>query len=326
MLVTTVDQVREVIGSAVRKEGAMEVLTPYLKEAEEKLITELIGQQQLTALYPVVSGSLAKLKVLVIAAIVWNGYQEAWHQAFYQLGTTGVNRLVPKDTDTLFRYQEDAIKEDVVKKADKAIEDLMLYLESNIESFPLYQQSAEFARNFAYLISSPGALHSALPEVSKSFRMYMVLRGFMSRAEMSTVRSITGEDLYDDLKAKVASGEVLSPVYKQLLILSREYVAPATLLAAMPWISVQFSTTGIRITKVFNNLKDENPLSDLQSSQLMENLRARILETKTALRVYLNSVASPTVIPDYFNSPLYQAPGSVEWTMPNNHGKKHFRL
>ena len=326
MLVTTIDQVREVTGSAVRKEGSLEILAPFLKKAEEKLITDLIGQQQLTALYGTPSGSLAKLKSLALSAIIWNGYQDAWHQAFYQLGVTGVNRLTPTDTANLFRYQEDAIKEDVVRKADEAIEDLMLYLESNIDNFPLYKGSAEFARNFGYLISTPGALHRSLPEVSKSFRMYVVLRGYMNRVEITTALAVMGVDLFDDLKAKIASAEILDPHYKRLLTLAHDLVAPATLLEAMPWISVQFSPTGIRIMKVFNNLKDENPLNDTQNTALLENLRIRIKEAKVALRVFLNSVASSTVFPDYFNSPLYQAPGSNPWKMPNNEGKKHFRL
>lgn len=326
MLVTTIDQVRDVIGSAIRQEGSLEILNPYLKKTEEKLIADLIGQQQVTALYTASTGSLARLKSLALSAIIWNAYQEAWHQAFYQMGSTGVNRLVPKNTETLFRYQEDAIKEDIIRKADESIEDLMLFLESNIDSFPLYKDSPEYAKNFAFLISTPGTLQRSLPEVSKSFRMYMVLRGFMDRAENMTVRGVLGEDLYTDLKSKISSAEALNTHYKKLLNLSQDLAAPTTLLEAMPWITVQFSPSGIRIMKVFNNLKDETPLSDVQTQWLMDNLRTRMKDAKSALRVYLNSTASSTVFPEYFNSPLYQAPGSKQWVMPNNEGKKHFRL
>jgi len=325
-LITTIEQVRDHIGNAIRKEHSLEILTPYLKKTEENLITDLIGQQQLTALYASVSGSLETLKNLVVAAIVWNGYQEAWYQAFYQFGITGVNRTAVKETDNLFRYQEDAILKDIVRKADDAIERLMLFLERNLETFPLYKQSAQFSRNFAYLVSTPGSLQRSLPEVSKSYRMYSVLRLYMDRVELNTVRSTVGSDLYNDLKLKVSTSAALDSNYKKLLILTQDYVAPATLLEAMPWISIQFSPSGIRIMKVFNNLQDENPLSDIQAQSLMDNLRSRIASAKSALRVFLNSVASETVFPDYFHSDLYQAVGSKKWIIPDNSGRKHFRM
>ena len=326
MLVTTIDQVREVIGNAIRKENTFEILAPYLKKAEENLLTDLIGTQQLTALYPAVSGSLATLKTMVLNAIIWNGYQDAWYQAFYQFGLTGVNRTAVKETDTLFRYQEDAIQKDIVRKADEAIERLMLFLEANADTFPLYKESSQFARNFAYLVSTPGALQRSLPEVAKSYRMYSVLRLYMDRVENETVLPVLGEDLYTGLKLKISTGAALDVNYKKLLLLSQDYVSPATLIDAMPWISVQFSTTGIRIMKVFNNLQDENPLNDLQAQGLRDNLAKRRESAKAALRVYLNAVASETVFPDYFNSDLYRAPGSKQWTMPNNEGRKHFRM
>jgi hypothetical protein len=324
-LVTTIDQVRGVIGSTVRKENTLEILKPYLDKAEGNL-ADLIGQGQLTALDGAVTGSASKLKSLAISAIVWNGYLDAWYQGVYQFTGSGVNRQTVEKTEGLFRYQEDNIQKDIVRKADEATEQLMLFLEANLESFPLYKDSAQFAQNFSALIPTPTALRRALPEVSKSYRMYQVMLGFMERVEHATVRSITGDDLYEDLKLKVSTGATLDANYKRLLVLAQDYIAPATLLEAMPWISVQFSPGGIRILKVFNNLQDENPLNDVQTATLMDLLRARIDTTKTALREYLNEVASLTVFPDYYHSTLYRAPGSKTWTSPDNGGKKHFRL
>lgn len=326
MLVTTIEQVREVIGSAIRKENTFEILKPYLEGSEENLLLNLIGQQQLTALYGSVTGTAAALKSLVVKAIVWNGYQEAWYQGFYQFGGTGVTKQNVKDTESLFRYQEDNIQNDIVKKADEATERLMLFLEKNADSFPLYKESDEFANNFNNLVFSPTTLHRALPEVTKSYRMFNVLKGYMTRVENKTVRSIMGTNLFYDLKGRVAAGDVLPAVYKNLLSLCQEYIAPAVLLEAMPWIAVQFTPDGIRIAKVFNNLKDENPLSDLQTQNLQDLLTKRVDDAKAALRTFLNETASQTVFPYYFNSELYRSPGSKTWNMPSNDNKKHFRL
>lgn len=327
MLVTTIEQVRDVIGSAVRTENTFEILEPYLAKTEENLIAELIGQEQLTAMYGSVSGSGLKLLDLIKKAIIWNGYLDGWYQGFYEFSGSGVGKAIVKDKkESLFRYQEDQIQKDIVRKADDATERLMLFLETNAAYFPLYKNSEVYAQNFAYLVSTPGALQRALPEVSKSYRMYMVLRGYMNRIENASVRILTGDDLYDDLKLKVASGSALDINYKKLLILAQDYAAPATLLEAMPWIRVQFSPAGIRILSVLNNLQDETPVNDTQTQWLMGILEKRIDTAKTALRIFLNQAASNTVFPDYYHSDLYRAPGSRPWKMPDNEGKKHFRL
>lgn len=326
MLITTIEQIREVIGGAVRKENTLEILKPYMEKAEERLLTELIGSEQLEALSETASGLEIKLKILVTKAIIWNGYQDAWYQGFYEFSGSGIKKQAVKDTESLFRYQEDTIQKDIVRKADEATEQLMLFLEDNANDFPLYKNSDAFKNNFSYLISTPTALQRSLPEVSKSYRMYQVLKVYMPRVENTTVRTITGDLLYEDLKSKISSGAALDGNYKRLLALAQDYSAPATLLDAMPWISVQFTPSGIRVLKVFNNLNDETPLTTAQTDWLTGILRNRVDSSKTALRMFLNLVASETVFPDYFNSSLYRVPGSKQWTMPDNAGKKHFRM
>lgn len=326
-LINTIEQVRAIIGSSVRKDNTFEILKPYLEKTQTGLISQLIGADLLEEIAePVEPGIKTKLQDLVKKAIVWNAFLESWYQALYEYSGSGIKKQDLRETSSLFRYQEEAVQKDIVKKADEAIEALMLFLEANAEQLPTYKNSAEFAQNFSYLISSPQALQISLPEISKSFRMYTVLRGFMERAERATVKSVMGSGLYDNLKSKVRSGTSLDADFKKLLLLCQEFTAPATLLEAMPWIRVQFSPSGIRIASVLNNLQDEAPISDTQTVWLMSILKDRVDQSKTALRMFLNANASNILFPEYFHSDLYRAPGSKPWIMPDNAGKKHFRL
>lgn len=326
-LITTIDQVRAVIGSAIRKENTFEILEPYLAKAESELVAGLIGEAQLAALSAEELTTKAQvLKALVIETIAWNGYQDAWHQGFYEFGGSGVNKAKGKDTESLFRYQEDAIQKDIVKKADAATETLMTYLEASLVDFPLYKDSPEFSQNFGYLISTPAALERALPEVPKSYRMYSVLRRFMERVERETVKTVTGEGLYISLKEKIRTGQALDANYKALLDICQEFAAPAILLDALPWIRVQITPSGARIASVLNNLQDETPVNDAQTTWLSKILENRMEHAKTRLRMYLNGTAGPAVFPEYYNSGLYRTNDSKKWTLPSNEGRKHMRL
>lgn len=324
MIVTTIEQVRETVGVSIRREGTFDVLKPYLNNTETELLSGLIGTAMLDkiATEPVDS----RIAKLTRSAIVWNGYLSAWYHTFYQLGATGLNRQMPKDTKDLFRYQEDAVQKDIVRKADESIERLMEYLEANADNWEEWTSSTAYKASFAYLIHGPGRLHKSLPEVSKSFRMYNVLRGYMDRVEPATVAIITGPALFASLKEKRKENQELDEHYARLYDLACHFVAPATLLEALPWIRVQFSVSGIRILSTLNNLQDETPVNDTQAEYLQARLKDRCDIARADLRVFLNSVASPTVFPEYYNSGLYRAPGSRKWKLPNNEDKKHFRL
>ncbi|WP_031527002.1 DUF6712 family protein [Dyadobacter crusticola] len=325
-LITKIEQVRAVIGSAVRKDNSFEILKPYLDKAENQLLAGLIGSDQLAALEAEQQGKAGELKILVENAIVWNGYQDAWYQASYEFGGSGIGKTKSEKFESLFRYQEDAVQKDIVRKADEAIEALMMFLEANLADFPLYKDSDEFSQNYGYLISTPAALERALPEVPKSYRMYSVLRRFMYRVELKTVKTVTGEALYNSLKAMVRSGQALDANHKALLELCQEFAAPAVLLNALPWISVQISPAGIRIASVFNNLQDEKAVSDPQIAWLTGILEKQVEQAKTSLRMYLNGTASSTVFPQYYASGLYRTNDSKKWTLPDNAGRKHFRF
>jgi hypothetical protein len=324
MIITTIDQVREVVGVSIRKEGTFEVLKPYLESAQQNLLAGLIGAPMLTKIKAEPVGSA--LAQLTRSAIVWNGYLSAWYHTFYQLGNAGINRQTPKDTKDLFRYQEDAIQKDIVRKADEAIERLMEYLEANASTLSEWTSSDAYKASFSYLIHGPARLHQSLPEVSKSYRMYDVLRGYMERVERATVEVITGPALFATLKAKRKTNAPLDDHYARLYNLACDYAAPATLLEAMPWIRVQFSVTGIRILSTVYNLQDETPVNDAQAQYLQGLLKDRCDTVRADLRSFLNQTASATVFPEYYQSGLYRRPGSRQWKSPNNEGKKHFRL
>lgn len=327
MLVTTIEEVREVVGNAIRKEGTFEVLKPFLDNVESSLITDLIGSEQLAEMAGNdTTDKLSVLRKLAKTAIIWNGYLDAWYHTFYQLGNTGISRQRPKDTEGLFRYQEEGIQKDILRKADTSIERLMDFLVSNIASFPKWKASQQHQANQVYLIATPTALHRSLPEVAQSYRMYMVLRGYMNRVERATANVVMGSGLFFSLTDKLRTGTDLDANYSRLHELAAEYVAPATLLEAMPWIRIQFTPNGVRVVNVMNNLQDEAAITDEQMRWLMDLLSDRVFKARAALRMFLNETSSSTVFPEYFNSGLYVAPGTRQWTMPDNEGKKHFRM
>ena len=326
MLVTTIEQVRDVVGSAIRKEGTFEVLKPFLDNVQGSLIQDLLGSEQIDELSSSSTAEIGELKRLTITAIIWNGYLDAWYHTFYQLGNTGISRQRPKETEGLFRYQEEGIQKDILRKADSSVERLMDYLVSNIASFPKWKASKQHQDNQVYIISTPTALHQSLPEVAQSYRMYMVLRGYMNRVERATAKVVMGSSLFISLTDKLRTGTGLDTNYKKLQELSAEYVAPATLLEAMPWIRIQFTPNGVRVINVMNNLTDETAVSDEQTRWLMDLLSDRIFKAKAALRAFLNDVSSQDIFPEYFTSGLYVAPGTKQWIMPDNEGRKHFRM
>lgn len=324
MLITTEQKVRAYLTS-LRKDYEFETLEPFLKEAEEGLLTNLIGKDLLDALDTNTTPEYVKLKGMAEAVAVWNGYLDAFMSLTYNVSKSGVNRSTPKDTEVLRRWEVDAILADAASKADRAVESMMAYLEKKAGVFEAWTTSDEYKANYAYLIPTARALGAALPEVKSTHRLYLMLRNYFERTERQTVKVVMGP-LYAELKQKLQNSTELTAEEAQALTYAREYVAAMAMVDALPFLRVQFAADGVRLLQTINNLHDQTAVTTEEIEMLRSELRTRAAQAHDELKTYLNATASETVLAGYFSSANYVAPGAKVWKAPENEGRKSFRF
>ena len=325
MLISNETQAREILAS-LRKDYDFDTLRPFFREAEEGLLTELIGAEQVGKLgESALDEKQTKLQSMAKSVVVWSGYLDAFVSLTYNISKTGINRAIPKETEVLRRWEVDAILEDAAKKVDRVIERMMAFLEANPGDFEEWSESEQYKANYAYFIPTPRVLAAALPEVKSTYRLFLVLKNYFPRVERNTVKVIMGP-LYEELQAKMKEATALSEQERAALVYAREYIAATTMVDAMPFLRVHFAADGIRLLQTLNNLHDQTAVNPEDLEKLRAELRKRAEQARDELRKYLNATASETVLTTYFNSSNYIAPSARTWSMPDNADRKSFRL
>ena len=325
MLITSEIQVRAHLTS-LRKDYDFDTLRPFLKQAEEGILVDLLGQTTYSALLETTLTEVQqKLREMAEVVVVWHGYLSAFVSLTYNVSNSGVNRSTPKDTEILRRWEIDAILGDAAVKADQAIERMMAYLEAQAADFGSWTSSPEYLANYAFFIPNAQILGEALPEAKSTYRLFLVLKNYFNRVERQTVKVLMGP-LYEGFKMKFRNLTALSDAEKEALLYAREYVAAQTMVDALPFLRVQFAADGVRLVQTIYNIHDEIPVNMADLEALRNELRGRANQARDDLRGYLNQNASATVFPSYFSSSNYSAPNSRTWKTPDNSGKRSFRL
>ncbi|UHG93312.1 DUF6712 family protein [Spirosoma oryzicola] len=327
ILVTTSDQFAQFIGALFDKEIYFNQLEPFVVDAQEQLIEPLLGSALIEELENPSVELLQQVRRHTQKAIVWAAFEQAQVSFLYQFGNAGLSRFKVDKSEKLAQWEIDTILADTAKKADTALEQLMDFLTTHQDELPTWTNSTAYRHAHQLLIPTTVELRRALPEVAATHSMLVRLQLFMPRTERRYVRNMLGDALFDELTDKRIHGDTLTREETELLSYCRQLLAPVTLWEALPTLNVIFQPDGIRIISSFKGLKDQKAVNPAQVAELRAELWKQVETARGELRTFLNKTASATVFSSYFNSALYVAPtGQAEWTMPDNEGKKHFRL
>lgn len=328
MLITNPAQMRQHIGGMFEKDIVFDTVRPYVEQAQAQIIRPLLGADLLAELTQTdpLSEVLAEVRQAAERAISWVAYQEAQVGFLYQFGSAGFVKFMGADVEKLTLWELDTILADTARKADDAIEQLMAVLHQHKAQLPAWTNSDAFRQANALMIPTAQLLRESLPEVSATYTMLAKLQGFMPRTERRYIKGVLGQTLYADLKQKLWSNDSLSDAEAELWQRCRDLLGPATLWEALPSLAVQFYADGIRVISSFKGLKDQKAADRAQVQELRDTLWKQVESTRGELKAFLNATASASVFSSYFTSGLYVAPGPSRWELPDNEGKKHFRL
>ncbi|MGV3560753.1 DUF6712 family protein [Larkinella arboricola] len=331
MLITNTAQIKEFAGG-IQTTLNFEIIRPHVDRAETIVVGTMVGRDFLLALaQDNLTVPMSEALHHTRRAIALTALHESMVSAMYQYGNSGISRFLPKDSEKLSMWEVDIILADAAKKADEAIEQLMAFLDASAYKLPAWRATTAYQERWRNLIPSTELFARALPEACMTYRLFAVLKMYMPSTEKKHIEGVLGRALLVDLKEKLAGAgasdaDGLTREEGELWQLCREMLAPLTLWIALPFIQVRFFPDGVRMIQAFKGLKDEKAVDNDQVEKLRAELYTRAVEAKGALKRFLNQTASEFIFPDYFHSSLYVAPGSNGWRLPDNEGKKHFRL
>jgi hypothetical protein len=156
-----------------------------------------------------------------------SGYQVAWN-----------DELRPAQ-----EWQIDKAEQSILDTAHEFMDDLIEYLDSNVEHFEFWETSAEIQKSKELLINNARDF-SLFLDIHNSRRLFLEIRPYIIIAESSYILPVLGREKFDELKEQVQDDDV-SVENKPLLIKVRQALTFMSMYEAINALPVEVLPSGI---------------------------------------------------------------------------------
>lgn len=182
-----------------------ETIAPYLAIVEKKYVISLIGQplmDDIRAYYDSDGDEqneahydelLDKVRCAVIRLAMWCGFDAI----ATQMSDTGFSSAIDKE-NRLFRYQEENLKSAFKREGFDALDDVLEYLEENINFFENYTQSPAYTNRNNSLIKTTDMFDECY-NIDKSRLVFLKMRQYVRDVELLRLQHRIGAAFYNEL-------------------------------------------------------------------------------------------------------------------------------
>jgi hypothetical protein len=233
MLITTVAEIQSYLPVSVAT--SFETIQPFIESSERKFIKELLGYEAYTELvkyYAAVqsSGSYGsgqdeqaaynELLKLVQKALINLAYYHGYAVLTVAASDGGFHRIESENHKGLYKYQEEELKDLFKKDGFNGLDDVLEYLEENIEYFPEFEDSDNRLVTKVNIIPDTKTFN-AIYGIGSSRLVFLLLKRFMRQTEDFVIRKILGHTLFAEVKAEIVKPEPAEKIVSLLPYLQK---------------------------------------------------------------------------------------------------------
>jgi len=214
-IITTIEEVQAHL--PVQMTSEIDVIAPFLNNAERSYLKSLIGTDQYLALAAAYTGAdkdisaisdpqvqeAVELSQKVVTAI---GYYKAIPILSVKIGDSGIQVFSNTDTKQAFNWQVEDLGNALLDLGYEAIEELLLHLEINPDKFQPYIDSEEYATTQEFLIESASDFSKHF-NINKSRYIFSSISYLMRRIESQVVKKSYGAAFIEYLKDENLEGK-----------------------------------------------------------------------------------------------------------------------
>jgi hypothetical protein len=322
-LIQTIDQVKA-FSSILNASANLDMLKPYLSDSEVLFIRLAVGREFLADLATKLDSTDENWKTalsLTRKPLVLYALYLAIDEIGVSLSGQGVQVASSPTNTPAPQFKVMNSKQNLMSRANAALDDLLELLELNKKTFTSYKGSD------VDLLISNAAEFSKYVDIRGSRRVFLAMIPIIRSIESKFIKPILSDGLFAKLKSALQGSSDLSEDYNSLMELIKPALAHLAMARSLDEISIDVLDWG-----VFANA--ESTFTNIMTKQTAN--RDRILAMQAAnqldgdgelksLQIFLDVNASKDKYSDYFSSSLYSgpsAPGSVN--QYDNNGKNLF--
>ena len=307
-LIKTIDQVKA-FSAIINASTSIDILKPYLSDSEVLFLRPALGREFLTDIESnLESGDEKMIQALNLTRkpLVLYGLYLAIDEIGVSLSGQGVQVASSPTNTPAPQFKVMNSKQNLMSRANAALDDLLEFLELNKSTFPLFKAADNdlFIRNAAEF--------SKYVDIRGSRRVFLAMVPIIRSIESKYIKSILSDGLFATLKAALQQSSDISEDFKALISLTKPALAHLSMARSLDEISIDVLDWG-----VFSSA--ESTFTNIMTKQTAN--RGRILAMQQAnqldgdselksLQIFLDKNASKDKYADYFSSALYSGPSA----------------
>lgn len=331
ILFDTIDQVKDYI--AVNVTSKLTTIQPYIYRAQVKFIKPLIGNDMLEALLDYkeeslnssdsnYDGYMAGLLERIRLPLICYAYHLYTPMGQVQVSDGGIHIVVNENKKQAFQWQVDMLDKSWLNAAHDFMEEVLEYLDDNIDEFEDYEESDEYAANKSLFINSAKDFNEEV-FINSSRRLFSFLRPIMKSIEKKYIKPVISEDYFDELKASIKGDSTdsesgpaeVSSDDQKIIDRIKPALSHLTMARAVSELSIEMIPEEIfensladRLTMRASKAAEKDKIS-FYIRQMQQDGEAEL----KALQEYLDKNASSTLYSTYYNSDCYYSPDESDY-------------
>jgi hypothetical protein len=272
---TRVQEIRKYIPVSVATTFAN--IKPLIANTESKYILSLLGQtlyDQVLSYYTnpesqidgITEDNKGKFDILIThiqRALINLTYFSDYEFLSVSMNDSGFHRTESDTNKTLYKYQEEALKNQFKNSGFSGLDTILEYLESLPAVFPLYANSANYTTRKSSIIPNT-AVFNQYVNIGNSRLVFLKLCPFIEETEDFEIKAALGLTLFELVKTEIVK---TSPAAKisALLPLLRKTIAHTAMSKGFQRLGFQIKDRGVFLASLEatnSNSLSEKPIPD----------------------------------------------------------------
>jgi hypothetical protein len=309
-LITTIAEVQDYI--RVGNGLDIKTLLPALNEVEMQDLTFYLGKDLLDLIIAdrqseTPTERISKLTPYALAAHACLSVWKAGPEIEVLVNDNGILRQETNNEKSAFGGQVKRFRDVAADRGFKAVDQLLLILESDQETYPEWEESRYYLQKKGLFIRSASEFEASGESINGSSLTFQSLRPIIRDIQEQMIKAVLPEEYYNQLLTELDSDN-LSEDNK---IIMNNYLAPAiaklTIEEALTTLPVEVSHSGVNVNQL--EMAGDARTSKLADISLIEKkawgLRGRGQFYLSNMKEYLNTHASASKYPLWFGSENY---------------------
>lgn len=301
-LIRTIETLQD-FAPKIHGESDFTIFLPYIQDAENEHIIPSISQDYYDELIGKldgdgVSGVERNLLEKLQKAITYYALYESADFMNLPVGNSGMKEHNGEQEQAPRQWVFYNFKASSIRKADKALDDALKYMEVNKASFATWAGSDAFTV-YKELFIENADVFGKYRNIGGSRSTYMMLRPFIDMCEHRYIKIAIGTELFTTLKANTLAG-TLTTEQNTLLQYIRRALANYALYEGMPELILDITTSGIHVVSRADGITSKISASDTKLGQYREQVFAHAQTFYAEMKKFLDDNAAD--YPDYLAS------------------------